>query len=112
MRVLYILLLLCFLLSCSKKNLNLKCRNVEKIIIETTKIKILNQIDSVCSISGYKCDRLDKITNTQCNYNNLLEVEIKTNCKDKKTFYFDKDYKLVRVIHELREIHNPRSRIK
>lgn len=79
--------------------------NIEKHLFESTKSKILNQMDSVCYISGFQCDRLKKVTESKCTDDNLFEVEIKTKCDDHKTFYFDKNLNLVKVIHQLKEIH-------
>lgn len=104
MRIIYIILLFGLLLGCSDKNLNLNCKIADKHLIEITKKNILNQIDSVCNTSIYQCNKFKKITNTRCEDNKLLEVEIKTKCNDNKTFYFDSNYKLVRVIHQLKEI--------
>lgn len=105
MRIIYIILLFGLLLGCSDKNLNLKCKFAGKQLTEITKKNILNQIDSVCNSSIYHCDKLKKITKTRCEDNKLFEIEIKTKCNDYKTFYFDSNYKLVRVIHQLSEIY-------
>ena len=97
-------LFLYLLYSCTATyKIDVKCINEKPS--KNEKIKIIRQIDSVFYSSSLQCDKFKKIVYSKCSEKKILEIKVKTRCEDYRYFYFDKNFKMFKVIRELKEIH-------
>jgi hypothetical protein len=94
-----------------KLNRTLTECSITKSLRATIKTKILSQVDSVyASGNEIKCRKFKSIVSAKCvNHTSLylkarLELKVKNKCNDWEYFYFDDNFNLIKVVHELKEI--------